>query len=103
MGAGPGPNFQSVLLQPKKGKEEHLHKALCALYGGGSAINIEVRTPSAAHRPDHRAAHRAAHRTAHRTPHRTCALQEEETPVPGATGEFYPYVFVQMDTEAPGA
>jgi V-type H+-transporting ATPase subunit C len=68
MGAGPGPNFQSVLLQPKKGKEDHLHKALCSLYGGGSAINID----------------------------------EDETPVPGATGEFYPYVFVQMDTEAPG-
>ena len=47
MGAGPGPNFQSVLLQPKKGKEDHLHKALCSLYGGGSAINIDVRTPSA--------------------------------------------------------
>ena len=28
---------------------------------------------------------------------------EEEAVVPGATGEFYPYVFVQMDTEAPGA
>jgi len=68
MGAGPGPNFQSVLLQPKKGKEDHLHKALCALYGGGSAINID----------------------------------EDETPVPGATGEFYPYVFVQLETEAPG-
>ena len=47
MGAGPGPNFQSVLLQPKKGKEDHLHKALCSLYGGGSAINIDVRTASA--------------------------------------------------------
>ena len=31
------------------------------------------------------------------------SVQEDETPVPGATGEFYPYVFVQMDTEAPGA
>ena len=68
MGAGPGPNFQSVLLQPKKGKEEHLHKALCALYGGGSAINIEVRTPSAAHRAALRAALRAAHRTSPTAP-----------------------------------
>ena len=95
MGAGPGPNFQSVLLQPKKGKEDHLHKALCSLYGGGSAINIDVRNPSAPPSAPPTTPPFAP-------PSHLALLQEDETPVPGATGEFYPYVFVQMDTEAPG-
>ena len=111
MGAGPGPNFQSVLLQPKKGKEDHLHKALCALYGGGSAINIDaraplrilstpfrtplLRTPLLYHPPHPPPAHPSSAPS-------SAPLQEDETPVPGATGEFYPYVFVQLETEAPG-
>jgi len=66
---GGGPNFTAFLLQPRKGKEEALHKALCAAYGGGVAANFEA---------------------------------EEEAAVPGATGEFYPYVFVPVETEAPG-
>jgi V-type H+-transporting ATPase subunit C len=64
-----GPNFKAFLLQPKKGKEEALHKALKGLYGGGHAADFEG---------------------------------EDETAVPGATGEFYPYGFCTIDTEVPG-
>jgi V-type H+-transporting ATPase subunit C len=69
MGANVGPNFRAFLLQPMKGKEDALHKALGSLYGGGSAADFEG---------------------------------DEETVVPGATGEFYPYVFCNIDTDAPG-
>jgi len=67
-GDAAGPNFNAFLLQPKKGKEEALHKILCTAYGEGSAATFE----------------------------------EEETFVLGAGGEFYPYVFVPIETEAPG-
>jgi len=69
-GSDGGPNFTAFLLQPKKGKEEALHKALCIAYGGGAAVNLE---------------------------------DDEDTPgIPGTSGDFYPYVFVPIETEAPG-
>ena len=83
MGAGPGPNFQSVLLQPKKGKEDHLHKALHALYGGGSAINIDVRTPlRTPSATPLRTALRTAHHTAHHTALHTALRTPLRTPLP---------------------
>jgi len=65
--AGGGPNFHAFLLQPKKGKEQTLHNALTALYGG-SAAAFEG---------------------------------DDDALVPGAAGEFYPYVFVHVNTDAP--
>jgi len=57
------PNYKSCFVQPKKGKQEQLRKALGALFPG-SMVDAE-----------------------------------EESTVPGATGEFYPYVYTCIETE----